>query len=156
MASTDTASYLLQHLASTLYRQSDQILQERLGIGLAQYKLLMLLQTLPSNGQRKLANHLGQTEASISRQLKLLVTKDLVVITTNPDNKREHTIALTTKGLKMAEAAADILAKEDHAMLTGLSSKQQEQLLQMLNALHDDVCGLGKPFACDHTPNIGI
>ena len=62
-----TLGYLLQHTATILMRQSDQVLQERLGIGMSQLKLLMMLQNSPNVQQRKLAECLGQTEASISR-----------------------------------------------------------------------------------------
>jgi DNA-binding MarR family transcriptional regulator len=80
MGTTDTIGYMLQHTASIMYRQSDQVLQERLGLGMSQYKILMILHEKPQIRQRVLADQLGQTEASISRQIKLLVERGMLVV----------------------------------------------------------------------------
>src|SRR3954469_21502069 len=87
--------YLLQHVAQTVGQQSNQALQEQLGVGMAQFRILVLLQEQPQLRQRQLAGHLGQTEASISRQIKLLTEKGLLVVQINPKNKREHLTTLT-------------------------------------------------------------
>jgi DNA-binding MarR family transcriptional regulator len=131
-------------------RQSDQVLQERLGIGMSQYKLLMMLENTPNVQQRKLAECLGQTEASISRQTKLLCEKGLLAIRVNPKSRREHITVLTPKGLKVTEAAADVLSAYHTPMLDLLSAKQQQQLMEILGKFHSHTCVPGKQFACDH------
>ena len=78
MRPTNTIGYLLQHVSSLLAKQSDQVLQEQLGIGLAQFKILRTLQTEPRTPQREIAFNLGQTEASISRQVKLMIADGLL------------------------------------------------------------------------------
>jgi len=142
--------YLLQHTATILMRQSDQVLQERLGIGMSQYKLLMMLENSPNVQQRKLAECLGQTEASISRQTKLLCEKGLLASKVNPKSRREHITVLTAKGLKVTEAAADVLSIYHTPMLDLLNEKQQQQLMEILGKFHHHTCVPGKPFACDH------
>ncbi|HXR49712.1 MAG TPA: MarR family winged helix-turn-helix transcriptional regulator, partial [Verrucomicrobiae bacterium] len=67
MGPTNNLSYLIQHLAAVMGKQSDQLLQEQLGIGYSQYKILMVLEWNPRVQQRTIAESLGQTEASISR-----------------------------------------------------------------------------------------
>src|SRR5688572_31693887 len=90
--------YLLQHTAAMLLRQSDQILQERLGIGMSQVRILTMLEHEPNVQQRKLADRLGQTEASISRQIKLMREKGFLTVAVNPKSKREHITVPTQKG----------------------------------------------------------
>src|ERR1700755_3521534 len=92
-----TTGYLLQHTATILMRQSDQVLQERLGIGMSQFRVLLMLQRNANSQQRKLAECLGQTEASISRQIKLLCEKSLLAVRVNPQSRREHIAVLTPK-----------------------------------------------------------
>jgi DNA-binding MarR family transcriptional regulator len=145
-----TVGYLLQHTATILMRQSDQVLQERLGIGMSQYRLLMMLQNNPNVQQRKLAECLGQTEASISRQTKLLCEKGLLAIRVNPKSRREHITILTPKGLKMTEAASDVLSVYHSPMLELLNEKQRQQLVETLSKFHAHTCVPGKQFACDH------
>ena len=146
-----TVGYLLQHTATILARQSDQVLQERLGIGMSQLKLLMMLQRTPNVQQRKLAECLGQTEASISRQIKLLREKGLLTIRVNPRSRREHLTIPTSKGIKLTEAALEVLSQHHEPMVGQLSVKQQEQLIAVLATFHDYACAPNKPFACDHS-----
>ena len=142
--------YLLQHTATILMRQSDQVLQERLGIGMSQFRILMMLQHAPNVQQRKLAECLGQTEASISRQIKLLQEKGRLTVRINPKSRREHLTIPTPKGIKMTEAALEVLSHYHAPMFDTLSEKQREQLKAMLATMHDYTCAPGKPFACDH------
>ena len=144
-----TLGYLLTHTATILLRQSDQVLQERLGIGISQYRILMMLQRNPNVQQRKLAESLGQTEASISRQIKLLCEKGLLAIRVNPKSRREHITVPTAKGIKLTDAATEVLENYHEPMLSLISDKQRQQLRESLETFHQYICASGKPFACD-------
>jgi|GEM_PF-424453 len=149
-AAADLA-YSLQHIASTMSRQTDQVLQERLGIGIAQLRILMMLDRLGLDArQRRVANLLGQTEASISRQIKLLEEKNFLTVRINPQSRREHLLVPTAKGLKLTEAALQIVNEHSVPLAGLLSDKQQEQMSGMLATLHAQICAPGKLYACDH------
>ncbi len=150
MGPVATTGYLLQHTASILMRQSDQVLQERLGMGMSQLRIMMMLSRNPGEQQRKLADSLGQTEASISRQIKLLQEKSFLTVRVNPKNRREHITVPTAKGLKITQAALDVLEQYHAPMFNQLSDKQRKQLNEMLGVLHNNCCSPGKQFACDH------
>lgn len=143
--------YLLVHTATILMRQSDQVLQERLGIGMSQLKLLMILEDSPSIRQRKLAECLGQTEASVSRQIKLLQDKGLLSVRINPKSRREHLTMPTAKGQQLTRAALEILEQYHTPTFAALDERSRKQLQDMLVTLHGHVCATGKPFSCDHS-----
>ena len=151
MKPVTTIGYLLQHVASALQRQSDQVLQERLGIGMSQYRILMMLQALPETNQRKLADCLGQTEASISRQIKLMIDKGLLQTSVNPENRREHLTTPTAKGLRLTEESMKVMQGYHAEMFKHLGDKKQQQLIESLAGMHQDVCQLGRVGACNHT-----
>ena len=111
MGPGNNLSYLLQHLAAVIGRQSEQLLQEQLGLGMSQYKILMVLEWNPRIGQKAIADSLGQTEASISRQVKLLKVKGLLSAQPDPQNRRKHITAPTPRGMQITEAASDILRR---------------------------------------------
>jgi DNA-binding MarR family transcriptional regulator len=148
---TATLDYLLQHTSMMMYRQADQTLQERLGIGMSQYKLLAFLEEHPDAGQRIIADSLGQTEASISRQIKLLGEKDIIAADVNPKSRREHRVVLTAKGAKLARAAHDTLEQAQTNLYEHFSSKQRQQFTNMLKELHDHTCQEGRSFTCNHS-----
>lgn len=136
---------LLHHLVSLLSRASDQILQEQLGIGLSQYKILTTLHDHSHIQQRMIASMLGQTEASISRQIKILTEKGMLVSLKNPSNQREHLADLTPRGLRVIQAAERALAQYHKEFFSGLNEKQQANIYKELMSLHRTVCFMQHP-----------
>lgn len=149
MGPTNNIGYLLQHLSGVLAKQNDQALQERLGIGFSQFKILRVLQSNPHTQQRQIAEWLGQTEASISRQIRLMIDKGLLQTTISPKNRREHLTTLTNKGSRMTEESIQALNNCHGNMFMSLGDKKQEQLLAALSHMHQDACQPGKAGACN-------
>ena len=143
MEATNNTGYLLQHLASVLARQSDQALQERLGIGFSQFKILMVLRSDPSIQQNYIASALGQTEASVSRQIKLLQKQDMLMSRKDPQNRRVHLTTPTAKGIRITDEALDMLNNYHAPTFGRLNEKQQRQLSEILTVLHDGACTSG-------------
>lgn len=137
--------YLLQHVTTLLSKQSEQVLQERLGIGFSQFKILRVLQSNPHIKQREIASNLGQTEASISRQVKLMLDEGLLRSTISPKNRREHITVPTPKGLKLAAAAMEALAQYHTPTFASLTEKQREQLREILETVHTKICPIDHP-----------
>lgn len=150
MGPANNLSYLLHHVSTVLDRQVDQVLQQELGIGLSQFKILMVLEWNPRVKQRSIAASLGQTEASVSRQIKLLRSKALLEAKTDPQNRRKHITAPTPKGMQLTEAATAILRRNLGPELGDLNQAQLVQLTDGLQRLHRSLCKPGRPGACDH------
>jgi DNA-binding MarR family transcriptional regulator len=148
MSMRDNIGYLLQHTASSLARQADQTLQDQLSIGYSQFKIMMVLEWNPHLRQRDIANRLGQTEASISRQIKLMHEDGLLQTTIIPSNKREHITTLTSKGAKCADKAKQVLNRYYAPMLERLNEQERQQFMHTLNVLHDEVCKSGRAGGC--------
>jgi DNA-binding MarR family transcriptional regulator len=140
MGPTNNIGYLLQRLAFCLNRQNDHILQEQLGIGFSQFKILMILQWRPSVQQKQIADNLSQTEASISRQIKLLKEEGLLVTEINPQNKREHITKPTQKGMELTQRALEILNRHHQPMFAKLNPDQQAHLVEGLRIMYDYAC----------------
>ncbi|HET7302668.1 MAG TPA: MarR family transcriptional regulator [Candidatus Saccharimonadales bacterium] len=119
---------LLQHTAALLSRQIDQVMQERVGLGLSQYRILSALERNPQLRQRQIAALLGQTEASVSRQFKILLERNLIYSQSNPKNRREKLHALTPMALRMLEASREAANQYVRPMLAELSERERKQL----------------------------
>lgn len=150
MGPTNNLSYLVQHLSSVIGKQSDQVLQEQLGIGLSQYRILMVLEWNPRVQQKVVAENLGQTEASVSRQIKVLTAKGLLVSRPDAKNKRKHITLPTPLGAQITEAATAILRRSLGPDFASMGEDQLLQLVASLQKLHAIVCRPGKLGACDH------
>ncbi len=150
MGPTNNLSYIVHHLAAVMGKQSDQVLQEQLGIGLSQFKILMVLEWNPRVQQKAIADSLGQTEASISRQIKVLKKKGLLISRYDPNNKRRHITTPTPLGMQVTEAATNIMRRSFGPEFSSLGEDQIMQLVAGLQKLHSIVCRPGKLGACDH------
>lgn len=150
MGPTNNLIYLVQHLSSVIAKQADQVLQEQLGIGLSQFKILMVLEWNPRVQQKAIADSLGQTEASISRQIKLLESKGLIATKLDPQNRRKHLTAPTLVGMQITEAASAILRRNFGPEFAAMGEDQLLQLITGLQKLHSVICRPGKLGACDH------
>jgi len=135
----NSISFLIQGVATLLQKQSDQVLQEQLGIGMSQFRILKIVQANPRMLQRHIADALGQTEASISRQVKLLHKKQLLKTHINPKNRREHITSLTPKGFQITVAALEVLQVSQSPLVDGMTEKQQTELLELLGAFRHHI-----------------
>jgi len=140
MQTNTNVGYLIHHLATSLARQTDQILLDDVGISFSQFKVLMVLQDHPQLQQKQIAERLAQTEASISRQIKGMEKDGLVRIIDTPGNRREHRTTPTTKGLQRIQRAREELNAYYQPMFDNLGIKQQEELLNTLSMMHDYAC----------------
>jgi len=108
----------------------------------------MALASRTKCAQRDIADYLGQTEASISRQIKLLIEKGLLQTSTSPQNRREHLTTLTGKGQRLLDKAIELLNNHYQPMFTKLTSGQQETFAAALGVMHDHACQIN--CGCEH------
>ncbi len=135
--SSNSTGYLLQQVATALTRHSDQVLQDRLNISYSQLKIMLVLQESSGLRQKDIASSLGQTEASVSRQLKLMSDERLVKIALNSNNKREHIVVVTKKGDRLTSKAMIILNNYHLPMFRQLSQEQALSLQDSLKLMHE-------------------
>lgn len=151
MNQSDTLTYTLLHVAATLERLLDQTLQEQLGVGIAQYRILLAFEKTSPLNQRDVADFLDQTEAGISRQVKLLVEKGILTTKISTHNRRQHLCFVTPKGVKLFGAAQELIRKTIDAQFADVTERQQKHLLETLGHIHGVTCK-ADPLAACKTP----
>lgn len=132
----ENPGFLLHKIGAMLERSTDLILEKEFSIGYSQFKILYTLQHHPIAHQKEIAHFLGQTEASISRQIKLLKADDLISIDIGNDDKKKHVISATTKGKRVAYEAFMLLNKKYEPLLYDLSVEEQQLLAGMLHTIY--------------------
>ena len=121
--------------ATSLAHSSDEILLSSLGIGFSQFKILYVLQAKPNIRQKEIALELGQTEASISRQLKKMYNDGLIITKVHPTNRREHITMLTKRGGRICQQSIKVLNRYHQQFFARLNVTQQDQLVRLLAQL---------------------
>lgn len=141
MQPTGVTIYLIQHLAAVIEGQANQLLLERLGVSFAKYKVLMTIRWYEQGiSQRYIADTLSQTEASISRQVKLLLDKGLVVSSISSASRRDHLIQISHLGLRIITEAQSFLDAKFEPLLAMIDKKSQRHLESSLAKLHQILC----------------
>jgi len=131
----DDIGSLLHQASASLDRHSDEVLHERLGIGLSQFRILLSLLRDDGQSQVLIAENLDQTEASISRQIGLLKTKKLIDVRPNPVSKREKLIFITGKGQMLGESGLSILNSYHSPLFRDITDHDQAALKAILKTI---------------------
>jgi DNA-binding MarR family transcriptional regulator len=124
--------FLLHNVSTIIDRHSDQVLMERLGVGFAQFKILLVLSEKDGSTQNQIAIRLGQTEASISRQVKLMAKEGLISVRRSTSNRRVRLIFLTDKGYLTVERSINALNDYYEPMFGVLRDQDREVLAKIL------------------------
>lgn len=124
--------YSLHRLTFILQRMADEKLQTELGIGFAQFKLLLGLSKHPGVEQQELAFYLGQSEASISRQLASMKRKHLVSVEKDKKDSRRRQVKLTKNGKNTFEKSKKLLESMHRQTVKQFKDSQIKQLNSLL------------------------
>ncbi len=99
----------LLSLTFVLQQFADNLLLGEVGLSLGMVRIMSGLSPAAATSQRRLALHLSQTEANISRQLKILKKEGLVSVTKNKKDGRQRDVLLTKKGERKYRTAEKLL-----------------------------------------------
>lgn len=130
----------LLHLTYILQQLSDDHLLTKTGVGLSQTRIMSVLNTTIPRSQRAIAHLLRQTEANVSRQLKLMHKHGLVSVVKNKNDARLRDVKLTAKGKHKYQTAVKVLSVQQNKLLKLLDKNELKafkraayNLLMMLN-----------------------
>ena len=113
-------------LAFLLEKRADESLKEQFSIGFAQYKVMRAIGANMHAKQNMIADLLDQTEASISRQIKILQRKKLIQVDTVMGNKRARELSLTEQGEEQLRLCQEVLDVTQAKVFGGLSYEEQQ------------------------------
>ena len=111
----------LLHFTYNLQHMAEELLLAEAGVGLSQARIMSGLSNSAPRSQSHLASGLNQTEANISRQLKVMKKRGLVNISKNKKDGRQRDVTLTTKGQNTYAKAEKVLKAQQNKFLKALS-----------------------------------
>ncbi|PJE65103.1 hypothetical protein COU91_03365 [Candidatus Saccharibacteria bacterium CG10_big_fil_rev_8_21_14_0_10_47_8] len=126
-------TFVLQHLL-------DELLLSKANVGLSQVRIMSALHSALPRSQRAVAGQLMQTEANVSRQLRLMQKQGLVSIKKNKKDARQRDVLLTKRGTQRYDQAEKLLAAQQKEMLKMLNKKEaqafEKATTNLIAALH--------------------
>ena len=130
----------LARAARVVSRAFDEALGDA-GGSLPMWLVLLNLKIGRAANQRRLADAVGVTEATLTHHLNAMETAGLVTRRRDPDNRRIHVVELTDAGeaafLRLREAAMAF----DRRLRRGVSADEEATLEEVLSRLTVNVAG---------------
>ncbi len=125
----------IHKLAFLLEKRADENLKAQAGIGFAQFKVLEAVGSNMLAKQNLIASQLDQTEASISRQIKILQKKGLIIVASVMGNRRARELSLTEKGEELLTQCAEILDFAQAQVIGALSYQEQRHFQELFERM---------------------
>lgn len=131
-----TLWYLIRRLAGLMDREGDALCRRELGVSLAQFLVLSVVDAYPGRlSQQAIADRLGLTKGTVSRQLDNAVTAGLMTVQVAPHTRRENTVALTKAGTALVRKGDALMANARSALTAALRPTELRAVLEALRAL---------------------
>ncbi len=128
-------SWQFHKLSFLLEKAADDALKKQLDIGYAQYKVLEAVNHNTLARQNTVAEMLDQTEASISRQVRILEKKGLIKISDVMGNRRSKELSLTTVGEEMVQNAGETIVMSQEKFFSKIGQNDKQRLLIVLEQM---------------------
>lgn len=129
-----TLWYLIRRVAGSMDRQGEAVFRRELGISLAQFLVLSVVDAHPGPlSQQAVADRLGLTKGTVSRQIEAAAAAGLITVQTAPHTRRENAVALTGAGTALVRKG-DKLTEHSRAAIS--DAIEPDQLPIVLAALH--------------------
>lgn len=128
-------TYRLHKLSALLSRQMHELLQQRYGMGLAEWRTISVLEEVGPSSLREVAKFGAMDKAQVSRLLPLLVERGLVRRTDHPTDRRRASLMLTDKGRTLFAEIHKIGVKRQAWLSDSLGAEEMAIFDKCLNRL---------------------
>lgn len=141
--------FMLQKSLFFFDKMADQVLRKETQLTLAQFHVLMMIYMHGTASQQVVAEMLQNTQASVSRQVSILLDKKCVTRVQNPLNKREYRLTNTALGTSLVKKSVKALDKILKDVFGAVSEKDKEKIVLSLNKIIHTVGAKHIHLHCD-------
>jgi len=131
-----TLWYLIRRVAGVMDRQGEALFRRELGISLAQFLVLSVVDAHPGPlSQQAVADHVGLTKGTVSRQIDTAVAAGLMTVRVAAHTRREHAVALTEAGRALVRRGDALAQASRAAMLDAIDPGEVTAAVRVLGGL---------------------
>jgi DNA-binding MarR family transcriptional regulator len=127
--------FLVRKSASLMDRSGEAFFRAGLGISLAQFMVLSIVDAHPGEyNQQSIADLLGLTKGTVSRQIEQASVAGLLTAQVSSSSRREKSIALTPAGKDLVQRGDDLLASSNSGLIPKLDAADLAATVRTLAA----------------------
>lgn len=132
-------TYRLSRLQARLNAQAQKLLEEHAGLSLSEWRVAVVLREAGEMSSADLVRLTQYDKAQISRTVRKLRGKGLVVDGNATADLRVTRIKLTPAGTGVIEKALPVMRDRQGALMAGLTPKEQRALFDTLDKISDNI-----------------
>jgi DNA-binding MarR family transcriptional regulator len=133
-----TLWYLTRRVVGLMDRSGEVLFQRELGISLAQFLVLSVVDAHPGPlNQQQIADRLGLTKGTVSRQIDNAVSAGLMNVRPSPHNRRENTVTLTPAGTDLVRRGDTAFQQTRAAILPAIDPDDMHAAIRVLATMND-------------------
>ncbi len=131
----DIATFWFQvrTITSLMDRWGDRLFREGIGVGLSQFLVLSVIDAHPGElNQQWVADRLGLTKGTVSRQIETGVAAGYISVKTSTASRRQNSVTLTEAGSAIVRRGDALLAAEQKVAFEGIEPADFAAMLSTL------------------------
>lgn len=139
---TATLWFLVRSVAGRMDRTGDALYREGLGVSLSQFLVLSVVDAFPGPiNQQAVAERLGLTKGTVSRQIEAAVQNGHMLVEPAPHSRRENLVRLTPQGETIVRKGDVLLTAALERVVPDLDATELAATIRALTALNDALGG---------------
>ena len=128
--------FAVRKINLVMERSGDKLFREHLGIGLSLFLVLSVIDARPGRfNQQTVAQTLGTTKGTISRQVEAGVDAGYITTEVSPTSRRENILGLTAAGTALVRKGDQVLAGEQRRAFGVAEGEDLESAVKLMNSL---------------------
>lgn len=132
-----TLWYLVRRVAGLMDRTGESLFRRELGVTLAQFLVLSVVDAHPGPlNQQAIADRLGLTKGTVSRQIDNAVSAGLMSVEPSPHTRRENTIRLTKAGTDLVRRGDTLFEQARNDILPTIPTRDMATAVRVLDSMN--------------------
>jgi DNA-binding MarR family transcriptional regulator len=132
-----TLWFLVHRVAGLMDRAGEAVFRRELGISLAQFLVLSVVDAYPGDlNQQAIADRLGLTKGTVSRQIDHAVAAGLMTVQVSARTRRENHIALTPGGQDLVRRGDALYRDAQRDVFPAIDDADMAAALRVLGDLN--------------------
>lgn len=127
--------YKLAVVANRLSQSIGSLFEERFGIQIPEWRILMALHAHGPTAPNEVVEHTSMDKARVSRAQRRLVELDLVAVSEDPRDRRRQVLFLTRKGASICRDIIPEVRRMEEWFLAVLDARERDALDRTLSRL---------------------
>ncbi|HKS43620.1 MAG TPA: MarR family transcriptional regulator [Amycolatopsis sp.] len=126
----------LSLISNALSWGGSRLFLRRFNVGINEWRVLSAIVNAPGSTAARLGALLGLNKSVISRSLRLLGTRELVVVDTSGGRRALY---LTEAGHELHDRMLEVALRREEILLTGFTVEERTRLLDYLRRMYENV-----------------